>query len=195
MRDCTRRILKEQGLASFWRGNLASVVRYFPLQAINLSCKDRYKQVNKLAYLFRTHQKFNILFHRCASCQFFLKGVDKETNFWLFFAGNMASGAATGATSSAAVYPLDFARTRLGADVGCVAEEREFLGIWDCIKRIYKIDGLAGLYRGFWVSTLGSTIYRSIHFGLYDTAKGLSVQDTFFINWFISQVRLNCPIY
>jgi solute carrier family 25 (mitochondrial adenine nucleotide translocator), member 4/5/6/31 len=132
--------------------------------------------------------------HQFVSWQFFLKGVNKETNFWLFFAGNMASGAATGATSSAAVYPLDFARTRLAADVGRVAEEREFHGIWDCIKRVYKTDGLTGLYRGFWVSILGSTIYRSIHFGLYDTAKGLLGHDTFFLNWFLSQVRLKIPI-
>jgi solute carrier family 25 (mitochondrial adenine nucleotide translocator), member 4/5/6/31 len=121
--------------------------------------------------------------------QFFLKGVDKGTNFWLFFAGNLAAGAATGATSSTVVYPLDFARTRLGADVGCVAEEREFKGIRDCIKQIYKTDGFAGLYRGFWISTLGSTIYRSVHFGLYDTAKGFIDQDTFVINWSISLVR------
>lgn len=52
-RDCLSRILKEQGLASFWRGNLASVVRNFPLQAINLSCKDRYKQVTNYIIEFR----------------------------------------------------------------------------------------------------------------------------------------------
>lgn len=86
-----------------------------------------------------------------------------------------------------AVYPLDFARTRLAADVG-VAEEREFQGIWDCIKRVYKTDGLAGLYKGYFVGIIGGTIYRSVHFGLYDTAKALIGQDTFFLNWFISQV-------
>jgi len=118
----------------------------------------------------------------------FLNGVDKDTDFWLFFAGNMASGAATGATSSIAVYPLDFARTRLGADVGRGVEEREFHGIWHCMKTIYKTDGFSGLYKGFVVSILGSAIYRSVHFGLYDTAKGLIEHDTFFLNWLISQV-------
>ena len=28
--DCFRRVNKEQGFISFWRGNLANVIRYFP---------------------------------------------------------------------------------------------------------------------------------------------------------------------
>ena len=59
--------------------------------------------------------------------QLFLDGVDKK-DFWKFFAGNLASGGAAGATSLLIVYPLDFARTRLGADVGKAAADREFKG-------------------------------------------------------------------
>jgi len=57
-----------------WRGNLANVIRYFPTQALNFAFKDTY---NKL----------------------FTKGIDKKKEFWKFFAGNLASGAAAGATS------------------------------------------------------------------------------------------------
>ena len=46
--------------------------------------------------------------------------------FWKFFGANLASGGAAGATSLAIVYPLDFARTRLGADIGKSAAEREY---------------------------------------------------------------------
>ena len=28
--DCFKRVNAEQGFASFWRGNLANVIRYFP---------------------------------------------------------------------------------------------------------------------------------------------------------------------
>ncbi len=86
--DCVVRIPKEQGFVSFWRGNLANVIRYFPTQALNFAFKDKYKKV-------------------------FLDGVDKHTQFWRYFAGNLASGGAAGATSLCFVYPLDFARTRL----------------------------------------------------------------------------------
>jgi len=38
--------------------------------------------------------------------------------------GNILSGGAAGATSLLVVYPLDFARTRLAADMGKGANER-----------------------------------------------------------------------
>ncbi|RMC08121.1 hypothetical protein DUI87_15153 [Hirundo rustica rustica] len=71
--DCVVRIPREQGILSFWRGNLANVIRYFPTQALNFAFKDKYKEI-------------------------FLGGVDKRTQFWRYFAGNLASGGAAGAT-------------------------------------------------------------------------------------------------
>merc|ERR1712130_952577 len=77
-----------------------------------------------------------------------------------------------GATSLAIVYPLDFARTRLGADVGKSAAEREYKGLVDCIAKSFKADGVVkGLYPGFLSSVQGIIIYRAIYFGAYDTAK------------------------
>lgn len=32
--ECFRRILREEGLLSFWRGNQANVIRYFPTQVL-----------------------------------------------------------------------------------------------------------------------------------------------------------------
>lgn len=99
-------------------------------------------------------------------------GMDKRTQFWHYFAGNLASGGAAGATSLCFVYPLDFARTRLAADVGKAGAEREFKGLGDCLVKIYKSDGIKGLYQGFNVSVQGIIIYRAAYFGIYDTAKG-----------------------
>lgn len=42
--DCFSRVYKEQGFVSFWRGNLANVIRYFPTQALNFAFKDTYKK-------------------------------------------------------------------------------------------------------------------------------------------------------
>lgn len=145
--DCVVRIPKEQGFLSFWRGNLANVIRYFPTQALNFAFKDKYKKI-------------------------FLDGVDKHKQFWRYFAGNLASGGAAGATSLCFVYPLDFARTRLAADVGKAGTEREFKGLGDCLVKISKSDGIKGLYQGFNVSVQGIIIYRAAYFGIYDTAKG-----------------------
>merc|ERR1711920_499007 len=41
--NCFSRVAAEQGIGSFWRGNLANVVRYFPTQAFNFAFKDTIK--------------------------------------------------------------------------------------------------------------------------------------------------------
>jgi len=162
--DAFVRIPKEQGIVSYWRGNLANVIRYFPTQALNFAFKDKYKQI-------------------------FLGGVDKNTQFWRYFVGNLASGGAAGATSLCFVYPLDFARTRLAADIG-KSGARQFNGLGDCLVKVFKSDGLIGLYRGFNVSVQGIIIYRAAYFGFYDTAKGMlpdPKNTPIVISWLIAQ--------
>ena len=109
--DAFRRIPADQGVSSLWRGNMANIIRYFPTQALNFAFKDKYKKI------FVRH--------------------DPKKDFFKFFAGNLASGGAAGATSLAVVYPLDFARTRLAADVGN-NKTRQFSGLGNCISTIYK---------------------------------------------------------
>jgi solute carrier family 25 (mitochondrial adenine nucleotide translocator), member 4/5/6/31 len=161
------RVNKEQGFASFWRGNLANVIRYFPTQALNFAFKDTYKKV---------------------FCPY-----NPKTDPFKFFLGNMASGGAAGATSLLFVYPLDFARTRLAADVGKGKKggEREFSGLVDCLQKIYKSDGPIGLYRGFIISVIGIIAYRASYFGMFDTGKVLLFADpkkaNFFGMWAFAQ--------
>jgi solute carrier family 25 (adenine nucleotide translocator) protein 4/5/6/31 len=143
--DVFVRVPKEEGFGAFWRGNLANVIRYFPTQALNFAFKDTYKKI---------------------FCPY-----DPKKEFGKFFIGNLASGGAAGATSLMFVYPLDFARTRLAADVGKGPSDRQFNGLVDCLGKIYKSDGLNGLYRGFGISVLGIIVYRAFYFGGYDTAK------------------------
>jgi len=170
MIDCFVRIPKEQGIVAYWRGNLANVIRYFPTQALNFAFKDKYKMI-------------------------FLGGVDKKTQFWRYFLGNLASGGAAGATSLCFVYPLDFARTRLAADIGKGAGEREFSGLGNCLAKIFKSDGLVGLYRGFGVSVQGIIINRAAFFGCFDTAKGMlpdPKNTPLVVSWMIAQTVTTC---
>ena len=158
------RVAAEQGVASFWRGNLANVVRYFPTQAFNFAFKDTIKN----------------MFPR----------YNPHTDFWRFFATNMASGGLAGAGSLLIVYPLDFARTRLAADVGN-AKTREFTGLIDCLSKVAKRGGPMALYQGFGVSVQGIIVYRGAYFGLYDTAKGVLFKDektaNIFAKWAVAQ--------
>nr|XP_033814707.1 ADP/ATP translocase 4-like [Geotrypetes seraphini] len=105
--------------------------------------------------------------------QLFMSGINKEKKFWKWFLANLASGGAAGATSLCFVYPLDFARTRLAADIRKGPAERQFSGLGDCIIKIAKLDGLCGLYQGFGVSVQRIIMYRASYFGCYDTIKGM----------------------
>ena len=163
--DCFSRVAKEQGIASFWRGNMANVIRYFPTQALNFAFKDFYKRT--------------------------LNPYDKKKQPGMFFLGNMASGGAAGASSLMFVYPLDFARTRLAVDVGKAAD-REFNGLLDCLMKIAKSDGPLGLYRGFGISVVGIIFYRAAYFGCFDTGKaflfGEGQTQNFFAMWAFAQI-------
>lgn len=143
--DCFVRVTAEQGISSFWRGNMANVIRYFPTQAFNFAFKDTIKGL---------FPKYN-----------------PKDSFWPFFGVNLASGGLAGAGSLLIVYPLDFARTRLAADVGS-GKTREFNGLVDCVRKTAKVGGVGSLYQGFGVSVQGIIVYRGAYFGLYDTATG-----------------------
>jgi len=147
--DVFVRVPQEQGVLSFWRGNFANVIRYFPTQALNFAFKDFYKQ-----YLEQP----------------------RSAGFFPCLLGNMASGGAAGATSLLVVYPLDFARTRLAMDVGS-GKAREFSGTFDCILKTAKSSGWGkgGVYNGFVVSCVGIVLYRGAYFGIYDTVADLPV--------------------
>merc|ERR1712224_694486 len=133
--NCFSRILSEQGMASFWRGNLTNVIRYFPTQAFNLAFKDSIKK----------------LFPKYSPKQDFAK----------FFMVNLASGGLAAAGSLTIVYPLDYARTRLASDVG--SGKRDFTGLGDCIVKTAKGPaGFMALYTGFGVSVVGIVGYRGL---------------------------------
>jgi len=160
--DCIVRIPKEQGFLSFWRGNLANVIRYFPTQALNFAFKDSIKAI------FAT---------------------PKTASNGVKFATNIASGGAAGTMSLLFVYSLDFARTRLANDNKGKGGERQFNGLIDVYVKTLKSDGIQGLYRGFTISAVGIFIYRGMYFGLYDTlrpivlSKDASTFLTFLLGW------------
>ncbi|KAM7497206.1 hypothetical protein LguiA_021620 [Lonicera macranthoides] len=169
--ECFSRTIKEEGFVSLWRGNTANVIRYFPTQALNFAFKDYFKRL------------FN-----------FKKDRD---GYWKWFAGNLGSGGAAGASSLLFVYSLDYARTRLANDAKAAKKggERQFNGLVDVYKKTLKSDGIAGLYRGFNISCVGIIVYRGLYFGMYDSLKPViltgKMQDSFFASFALGWVITN----
>jgi solute carrier family 25 (adenine nucleotide translocator) protein 4/5/6/31 len=161
--DCARRTLVEEGVLSFWRGNLANVIRYFPTQALNFALKPIVKAL------------FN---------------VPKDASYAYKTTINIASGGFAGMISLFFVYSLDFARTRLANDNKSAKSggQRQFNGMIDVYRKIIASDGVQGLYRGFVISAVGIFIYRGFYFGLYDSAQMVmpeSLKGTFVVNFFL----------
>lgn len=64
--------------------------------------------------------------------------------------------------------------------------------------KIFKADGIIGLYRGFNVSVQGIIIYRASYFGFYDSARSLlpdPKNTPLYINFCIAEVSLNNDNY
>jgi len=142
--ECTTRTYRTEGALSFWRGNLANCIRYFPTQALNFAFKDKIKAA------FATPKDAT--------------QVKKFTN-------NILSGGFAGTLSLMFVYSLDFARTKLANDAKGKDGGRQYNGLVDVYRQTLKSDGIGGLYRGFAISAVGIFIYRGLYFGLYDSLK------------------------
>lgn len=82
------------------------MIRYFPTQALNFAFKDYFKTIF---------------------------GSKRSDGYARFLLGNVASGAAAGATGSLFVYSMDYARTRLSVDSKNAAKggQRQFSGMID----------------------------------------------------------------
>ncbi|PIK55058.1 adenine nucleotide translocase insect2 [Apostichopus japonicus] len=98
------------------------------------SIKGLYRFVNQTNLASRR----STLLSRTNTSRFSL--VCRQKAILALLAGNLASGGAAGATSLCFVYPLDFARTRLAADIGKSMAERQFKGLGHCLTSIYKSD-------------------------------------------------------
>lgn len=159
--NCAVRVYAEEGLSSFWRGNLANVYRYFPSQALNFAFKDQFKGFFVLDS-FHTDEKY---------------GKMKVA------IGNLLSGGFAGGTALIICYPFDMARTRLATDSGSApassssngasagSQTRRYVGTWDCLRQAYKTQGITGLYGGLGVALTGAVIFRAMFMGGYDFLK------------------------
>jgi len=141
-----RRVYDEQGFMAFWRGNLPNVLRYFPIAAFNFAFKDT------IEGLFPAY--------------------DPQTEFIPFCLVNLFSGGVAGALSLSLVFPLDYSRTRLAADVG--STQRTFAGLGDCLMKTVRANGPWALYKGYGISVVGIFFYRAPYIGLFDTLEGIN---------------------
>lgn len=145
MGNCFARHVSELGPTSLWRGNVANCIRYVPTAAFNLMFKDTIKSA---------FPKYN-----------------KNTEFGMFAATQVAAGSFAGGATNTLVYPLIYVRTVLGADLGKV---KKYDGMLDCLKKTVQSGGIFSLYNGIGPSSCGIVVYRGAQFGLQDIIKSFN---------------------
>ncbi|KAL8614088.1 hypothetical protein ACOMHN_026305 [Nucella lapillus] len=83
-----------------------------------------------------------------------------------FLAGSMA-----GVTSVTCTYPLDLVRARMA-----VTAKDMYHNIFEVFLKIYRVEGLKTVYRGFTPTVLGSIPYSGTSFFTYETLKKLHAE-------------------
>eukprot|EP01062_Namystynia_karyoxenos_P033571 TRINITY_DN24703_c0_g1_i1.p1 TRINITY_DN24703_c0_g1~~TRINITY_DN24703_c0_g1_i1.p1 ORF type:complete len:329 (+),score=110.06 TRINITY_DN24703_c0_g1_i1:80-988(+) len=159
------RVLREDGVLGFWKGNSAGVIRVVPYLSIQLSSNDLYR-----VYISALAERASPVPMPVA-------------------VRNLLAGVCAGATAVAATYPLDTVRARLAvaaAQPGGGASA----GLLQTVREVARTEGAAALYRGCWMSCCGGGLYSGIKFMSYDVVKaqfcsltGLSTSDRDLAVW------------
>ncbi len=90
---------------------------------------------------------------------------EKRTHWWKEGLMTLMSGATYGITSIAVGHPMDTVKTKMQAQQNFL----ESRGLISIIKRIWRQDQIKGFYVGALSPLIGSTIFRSIQFSVFES--------------------------
>ncbi|KAI3458642.1 hypothetical protein Pfo_015305 [Paulownia fortunei] len=139
------RIVREEGVRAFWKGNLVTIAHRLPYSSISFYAFERYKNLLQV-----------------------ILGVESQgENISADLCIRLVGGGLAGVTAASVTYPLDLVRTRLAAQTNVIY----YRGIWHALHTISKEEGLFGLYKGLGATLLGVGPNLAISFSVYDTAR------------------------
>jgi len=155
-----KRILQEEGVQGFFRGNGANCIRVFPYTGVQFLSMSEYSKAYKS-----------------------FKGSKSLSAWEKQFVGGFA-----GVTSVLLTYPLDMVRGRLTAQGGAV-ESVQYKGLMDGCYKILKQEGFRGLYSGIAPTLIGIYPYVALNYTTYETLKEYAPNgDTFMWRIFAGSV-------
>ncbi|XP_067210708.1 mitochondrial adenyl nucleotide antiporter SLC25A23 isoform X1 [Linepithema humile] len=138
MVDAAKKIYKQGGLRSFYRGYVPNLIGILPYAGIDLAVYETLKN----SYL-RTHDK------------------KEQPPFWIL----LLCGTASSTAGQVCSYPLALVRTRLQAEIAPDRSLNTMLGVF---KDILNREGIRGLYRGLTPNFLKVAPAVSISYVVYE---------------------------
>ncbi|XP_041000903.1 mitochondrial thiamine diphosphate carrier 2-like isoform X2 [Juglans microcarpa x Juglans regia] len=142
MFQATKDILREEGLAGFWRGNVPALLMVMPYTAIQFTVQHKLKT--------------------------FAAGSSKtEDHIRLSPYLSYVSGSLAGCAATVGSYPFDLLRTILASQ----GEPKVYPNMKSALVDIVRTRGFRGLYAGLLPTLVEIVPYAGLHFGTYDTFK------------------------
>jgi solute carrier family 25 (mitochondrial thiamine pyrophosphate transporter), member 19 len=136
-----RHILRSEGFTALWKGNVPAELMYVCYAAIQ----------------FTTYRHATLLQHRLLAPNARLPRS----------AESFVSGAAAGATATAATYPLDLLRTRFAAQ----GNERVYTSLRRAVADIARDEGPKGYFRGLAPALAQIVPFMGVFFATYETLR------------------------
>ncbi|KAI1412638.1 mitochondrial thiamine pyrophosphate carrier 1 [Hypoxylon sp. FL1857] len=138
-----KHIIANEGITALWKGNVPAELLYVAYASIQ----------------FTTYRSTTLLLQRV-----FGEGRDKGLPQ---SAESFISGAAAGATATAATYPLDLLRTRFAAQ----GNDRVYASLRRAISDIRRDEGVRGFFRGLSPALAQIVPFMGMFFAVYEGAR------------------------
>eukprot|EP00644_Phytophthora_capsici_P002381 jgi/Phyca11/563022/estExt2_Genewise1.C_PHYCAscaffold_110062 len=143
--QAVRSIYAEEGLRSFWRGNLAASGLWVGYSALQ----------------FASYRAFTRFWERSESIS--ALGVPDVVV-------SAANGATAGVTATIVTYPLDFFRTAFASQ----GMPKQFPTMRSLVAHTWTTQGVRGFYSGLGGAVFQIAPYMGLSFGIYSTLNGMS---------------------
>lgn len=144
--DCMKRVLREEGVAAFYKSYRTTVVMNAPFTAVYFATYEAAKRGLMEVGSEESADEGRLIVHATA-------------------------GAAAGAAAAAVTTPLDVVKTQLQCQGVCGCAKFSTSSIGEVIKAIIKRDGYIGLIRGWQPRMLFHAPAAAICWSSYEAAK------------------------
>ncbi|XP_042492472.1 mitochondrial carrier protein CoAc1 [Macadamia integrifolia] len=149
-----KKLLKQEGVLGFYKGNGASILRIVPYAALHFMTYEQYR-----CWILNNYSALG-------------------TGPFI----DLLAGSAAGGTAVLCTYPLDLVRTKLAYQVtdtrGSISNvgntyhiQPAYRGIKDVFRSVYKEGGVCALYRGVGPTLIGILPYAGLKFYIYEVLK------------------------
>lgn len=148
-------IIEENGWQGLWAGNTINMVRIVPTQAIEFGTFECVKRMVSSA-----QEKW-----KDAGSPKLHVGHMKMDLFFSWLSPVAVGGAAAGIVSTLLCHPLEVIKDRL------TVNREIYPTISLAFRKIYKDDGVGGLYAGIFPTLVGMLPYSTCYYFMYETVK------------------------